>query len=88
MLATPPINKLLMYLVTTLVSLGIAAGGWYGSWINTQLAANKSAIETVMMKHIEEQQNLEILNAKMDLLLHFNKVEYNGPQYTKPHSGQ
>lgn len=65
-------------------SLLLSAGGLYAGWINTAFASQSKVNEKVILHNVDVDFDMEVLNAKLDLLLQANKLRYEGPAF-KPH---
>lgn len=82
LMPTPPTTfSLTNWALTALLSVALAGGGWYAKWINDGMVANRNDIQVLMVKHIDDMHNLDIIDAKVNLLLEFNQLKYNGPIY-------
>ena len=80
---TPPSSfSLTNWALTGLLSLALATGGWYAKWINDSFTTTRSDIQSIMLKRLDDQHNLDILNAKVDLILEYNGLKYNGPKFS------
>jgi hypothetical protein len=74
-------NETLKWSIGLCISIVIAGATLYAHWINDSVeTGQKVANDLVRIQH-DTQQNLDILNAKVDLILQLNKINYNGPKY-------
>lgn len=62
-------------------SLLLSAGGLYAGWINGGFTAQAKVNSTVALHNVDIDFDMEVLNAKLDLILEANKLRYEGPSF-------
>ena len=62
-------------------SLLLSAGGLYANWINTNFQTAVKTAQTLTLHNVDVDFDMEVLNAKLDLLLQANKLRYEGPSF-------
>lgn len=77
----PQNRTLITWGLGILASILLAGGTLYGKWINDSIVEGRHKTEAVEQKQNDIIYNLDILNAKMDLVLSQLNLTYNGPKY-------
>ena len=62
-------------------SLLLSAGGLYAGWINSNFKDAVRTAQTLTLHNVDVDFDMEVLNAKLDLLLQANKLRYEGPSF-------
>ncbi len=74
-------DSLLKWLIGLILTALVAGGSLYGKWIDDNINRVQDNIAITNLHQIEQRQNLDIVNAKIDILLQANHLQYNGPKY-------
>jgi hypothetical protein len=74
-------DKLLKWIIGLMLSCIIAGGGLYGKWITDSIHQDETSISRIVQRETLRDENLDILNSKIDLILNHSNLEYNGPTY-------
>jgi len=74
-------DKLLKWIIGMMLSLLICGAGLYGKWITDSIHVHDTAIAHINQRETLRDENLDILNSKIDLILNHSNLEYNGPGY-------
>lgn len=72
------LSKLLLGGLGTVI---LTCTGLYIGWINAALAEQIKTNEKVTLHNVDVDFDLEIVNAKLDLLLQYAKLRYDGPGF-------
>lgn len=76
-------DKAVKWLVGILLTALIGVGSFYGKWLNDSIRHNEESINRVEHREALRDENLDILDSKIDVILHFHGLQYNGPSYKK-----
>lgn len=76
-------DKAMKWLVGVLLSALIGVGSFYGKWINDSIHNNDLKMSQVVQREALRDENLDILDSKIDVILHYHGLQYNGPAYKK-----
>lgn len=76
-------DKAVKWLIGILLSALIGVGSFYGKWINDSIRNNEQSISRVEHREALRDENLDILDSKIDVILHYHGLQYNGPAYKK-----
>lgn len=74
-------DKALKWVVGLMLSVMITGGTLYGNWITESIHTNEDRTAKIIQREILRDQNLDILNSKIDVILNHYNIEYNGPTY-------
>lgn len=69
------------WILGLVAALLLSAGGLYAGWINASFTAQAQVNQTVALHNVDIDFDMEVLNAKLDLLLSANKLRYEGPPF-------
>ncbi len=76
-------ETLLKWVAGLMLSMLVAGGALYGKWIEDSIVnASREAI-LATQRVVESNQNLDIINAKVDIILDHDGLTYNGPPYRR-----
>lgn len=74
-------DKLLKWVIGLMLSAIIAGGGLYGKWITDSIHEDEKSISRIVQRESLRDENLDILNSKIDIILSHYDLVYNGPEY-------
>lgn len=78
-------SQLVKWLVGGMATVLFAAGGMYASWIGSTFTAQDRKITDATVELLHTEQDLAVVNAKVDLLLRGLGLEYQGPAFVTHH---
>lgn len=74
-------DSLMKWVIGLMLSFIIAGGALYGKWITDSIHNDEQNIANIMHRETLRDENIDILNSKIDLILNHANIEYNGPPY-------
>ena len=76
-------DKAMKWLIGLLLTALIGIGSFYGKWINDSIHSSDSRMLQMTRREALRDENLDILDSKIDVILHYHGLQYNGPAYKK-----
>lgn len=69
------------WILGILGGLLLSAGGLYAGWINSNFKDAVRTAQSLALHNVDVDFDMEVLNAKLDLILRANKLVYEGPTF-------
>jgi len=63
------------------MTLLLSAGTLYANWINKNFQDAVKTAQTLQLHNVDVDFDMEVLNAKLDLILEASKLRYEGPAF-------
>lgn len=81
-------NRLLWLTLSVVLTMLMAAGGLYAKWITNSITTQGDKLGSMSIANTATDYNLEILNAKLDIILRSQSLTYDGPRFRSSHNPQ
>lgn len=76
-------DKVMKWVIGLLLSVILAGGTLYGKWITDSIHSHDLIITQSIQRESQRDENIDILNSKLDVIMHFYGLQYNGPAFKR-----